>query len=50
MKNTIYTQEERQLIDYIENEKPQSIPNVENEIKSIINIVKADMQRKNKSI
>ncbi len=46
MKTTKYTKQEQEVVDYIENDKPQSIPNLQEEIESITNIVKANVQKK----
>jgi predicted DNA binding CopG/RHH family protein len=46
MKTTTYTPEEEKLVNYIENDNPQSIPNVEDEINAITQIVKDNVQNK----
>ncbi len=46
MKTTKYTDEELEIVDYIESAKPKSIPNLQEEIESITNIVTANVQKK----
>jgi len=46
MKPTNYSEEELELVNYIENTNPESIANVKDEILSITNIVKENVQRK----
>ena len=46
MKTTTYTPEEEKLINHIENENPQSIPNLEDEIDAITQIVKENVQKR----
>jgi len=46
MKPTNYSEEELELVNYIENTNPKSIANVKEEISLITNIVKENVQRK----
>jgi len=46
MKTTKYTEEELEIVDYIENSNPQSIPNLKEEMELIKNIVSENVQKK----
>ncbi|HIP59424.1 MAG TPA: antitoxin [Campylobacterales bacterium] len=46
MKTTQYTEEELEIVDYIENSNPQSIPNLKEEMELITNIVSENVQKK----
>jgi len=41
------TQEEKQIIDYVENQNPTSVPDVENEINRYTNLAKNYIQKEN---
>ncbi|MCH2188727.1 antitoxin [Candidatus Gracilibacteria bacterium] len=45
-RNYIYTKEEEEIIDYIENGNPQSIPNVEEEMKKFQQIARNQTQKR----
>jgi predicted DNA binding CopG/RHH family protein len=46
MNNSTYTQDELELLDYIEIEKPGSVPNVSNEIKQLKISVKEKISKR----
>ena len=46
MKTTQYTEEELEIVDYIENSNPQRIPNLKEEMELITNIVSENVQKK----
>jgi len=46
MKPTKYTEEELEIVDYVENSNPKSIPNLKEEMELITNIVSESTQKK----
>ncbi len=46
MKKTNYSSEELEIVDYIENTNPKSVPNLKEEIEVITNIVSKNVQKK----
>ncbi len=46
MKTTKYTEEELEIVDYIENTNPKSVPNLKEEMELITNIVSENVQKK----
>jgi len=46
MKTTKYTEEELEIVDYIENTNPNSIPNLKEEVELITDIVGKNVQKK----
>jgi len=46
MNNSTYTQDELELLDYIEIEKPDSVPHVSNEIKQLKTAVKEKISKR----
>jgi len=46
MKNVIYDTEETEILDFIENENPNSVPNVNFEIEQLKKSVKAKLSKR----
>ena len=46
MKPTKYTEEELEIVDYVENSNPKSIPNLKEEMELITSIVSENTQKK----
>jgi len=46
VKTTKYTEEELEIVDYIENTNPKSVPNLKEEMELITNIVSENVQKK----
>ncbi len=46
MKTTKYTEEELEIVDYIENTNPKSVPNLKEEMELITSIVSENVQKK----